>query len=261
MRIIEEIIQRLAALILTLVWVAVPLGFGVMAHRTQPEFIVDDSRADLAEERAVVWLMEAADEPVAASPEPEGDDGPATDGVADAEPNERGEGAPAQPARAVASTPRAAAPTTSGSTRMTRPGVEVAADQTTGRKERRRRTRECEEPSEYISKVNDDTYRVNREIVEYFANDWEALGRLGRVRVHENERGKRDGFTVGGIRCGTVLAQVGLKNRDTVHSVNGKPVKNLFGALAAYRKFKRDAVVELEITRDGETEYLTYYMH
>jgi S1-C subfamily serine protease len=112
-----------------------------------------------------------------------------------------------------------------------------------------------------VSKVSDDSYRVDRDILELYANDYELLGRLGWVRAHEDERGRRDGFTIRGIRCGTLLQQVGLKNRDTIHSVNGKPVRNLFGALAAYRKFKRDDVVELQITRLGETELITYHMH
>lgn len=144
---------------------------------------------------------------------------------------------------------------------MVRPGY-VAGEASTGLKERSTtRERDCEEPTSMVSKVSDDTYSIDRDILEIYANDYELLGRLGWVRVHENERGRRDGFTIRGIRCGTLLQQVGLKNRDTIHSVNGKPVRNLFGALAAYRKFKRADVVELEITRRGETEFITYQMH
>ena len=268
MRIIEELVQRLAALLLTVVWFVVPLGMATYTMRSESTLVVDDSRLQASEERAVVWLApDAPDEPVAASPDPQGDVGELSEGIADADaadssaPAAPEPAAPPEPASdAVASASTGTSTRGSVSTRMTRPGVVLAAASNDGVKERPRRQRDCEDPSPHISSIDAETWRVDRDIVEFYANDWEALSRLGWVRVHENERGRRDGFTVRGIRCGTVLAQVGLKNHDTVHAVNGKPVKNLFGALAAYRKFKRDAVVELEITRDGETQLLTYYM-
>lgn len=271
MRIIEELLQRVAAFLLTAVWFAIPMGFGLYQVNSKPEFVIDDSRIAAFEERAVVWM----NDPVAASPDPGGDDGEAQDGE-EVEPAPEEQAPTPTPTNTPAEHTDTPAPTRSTSTHtessstrgrgsststfMTRPGY-VPGEASTGLKERSPRERDCEDPNPMVSKVNDDTYRIDRDLLEIYANDYELLGRLGWVRVHENERGRRDGFTIRGIRCGTLLQQVGLKNRDTIHSVNGKPVRNLFGALAAYRRFKRADVVEMEITRRGETEFLTYQMH
>jgi hypothetical protein len=269
MRIIEELLQRVAAFLLTAVWFAIPMGFGLYQANDKPEFVIDDSRLAAFEDRTVVWM----DAPTTTSPDPGGDEGEAMDGD-DTEPAPQEQTPTPTPTSTPApasATPVAARPSgaqtsavggqgLSTSTRMVRPGY-VAGEASTGLKERSARERECDDPTPMVSKVSDDSYRVDRDILELYANDYELLGRLGWVRAHEDERGRRDGFTIRGIRCGTLLQQVGLKNRDTIHSVNGKPVRNLFGALAAYRKFKRDDVVELQITRLGETELITYHMH
>jgi hypothetical protein len=269
MRIIEELLQRVAAFLLTAVWFAIPMGFGLYQANDEPEFVIDDSRLASFEERAVVWM----EGPAAASPDPGGDEGEASEGddleaapleqTPAATPNSAPTPAAATPVAARRSPTRTSATGGQGnstSTHMVRPGY-VPGEASTGLKERSPRERDCEDPTPMVSKVNDDTYSIDRDILELYANDYELLGRLGWVRVHENDRGRRDGFTIRGIRCGTLLQQVGLKNRDTIHSVNGKPVRNLFGALAAYRRFKRADVVELEITRLGETEFITYQMH
>lgn len=287
MRIIEELLQRLAAFLLTAVWFALPLGFGIYQHNVKTELVIDDSRMAAADERAVVWISE---EPAAASPDPGGDVGEAQDGteaerLQDTSVADASNTAPARPTTPAEATPEAAPadvmpepPTLAAAVRtprltpgavrvptgrnmtMVRPGTEIG-DTQDGAKERPSGTRDCEDPSPAVSKLGDLEYNVDRGILAVYADDYEKLSKLGWVRVHENERGKRDGFTIRGIRCGTLLAQVGLKNRDTIHAVNGKPVKNLFGALSAYRKFKRDDRVELEITRRDELVFITYNMH
>lgn len=266
MQIIEELLQRLAAVLLSAVWFAIPLGFGIYQHSFAPELpqlVVDDSRLAAGEQR-VVWLSE---DPVAVGVD-EGSDEPvqAEEAPEEAAPADAGSGSPTPaPTRSSAPTQVAAAGQGGNgpvSTVMRRPGYEgiEIGELSTGAKVRPSGRADCEDPNPAVTQVGDDVYRVERGLVDHYAGDWDALGRLGRIRVHENERGRRDGFELRGIRCGSLLAQVGLKNRDTVHSVNGKNVKNLFGALSAYRRFRRDERVEVEITRNGETVFITYLM-
>jgi len=57
---------------------------------------------------------------------------------------------------------------------------------------------------------------------------------------------------VGNLRCGSPLTQLGIRNGDVVHRINGRPVRSLMAAMAALRSLRRNDRVHVELTRRGE---------
>ncbi len=120
----------------------------------------------------------------------------------------------------------------------------------------------CAEHVPHIEKLGERHFEVDRAFIESYAFNMKKLETLGAVGHHEGDDGKRDGFIVGRIRCGTPLHQGGLRNGDVVHSVNGKKVNNVLQAIGAYRKVKKADEVEIELTRrNGKRLTFTYELY
>jgi hypothetical protein len=126
------------------------------------------------------------------------------------------------------------------------------------KKQRRRKRRKCLEGTDDITEVGRNRYAVERDLVDYYARDLQALSRLARVKWHENEAGKVDGFEVRRVRCGSVLYEAGLRNGDVVHAVNGRRIRSLARAIPIWWQIRRRPVVHLRITRGDESMRLWY---
>ncbi len=126
------------------------------------------------------------------------------------------------------------------------------------KKQRRRKRRKCLDGTDDISEVGHNRYAVERDLVDHYAKDLEALSRLARVKWHENDAGKVDGFEVRRVRCGSVLHEAGLRNGDVVHAVNGRRIRSLARAIPLWWQIRRRPVVHVRITRGDESMRLWY---
>ena len=126
------------------------------------------------------------------------------------------------------------------------------------RKKQRRKRRKCLDGTDDITEVGHNRYAVERDLVDHYAKDLEALSRLARVKWHENEAGKVDGFEVRRVRCGSVLYEAGLRNGDVVHAVNGRRIRSLARAVPLWWQLRRRPVVQVRITRGDESLRLWY---
>jgi type II secretory pathway component PulC len=126
------------------------------------------------------------------------------------------------------------------------------------KKQRRRKRPKCLEGTDDITEVGNNRYAVERDLVDRYAKDLEALSRLARVSWHENEAGKVDGFEVRRVRCGSVLYEAGLRNGDVVHAVNGRRIRSLARAIPLWWQLRRRPVVHVRITRGDESMRLWY---
>lgn len=134
------------------------------------------------------------------------------------------------------------------------PGTRTAKATGTTPKKRR-----CEEPTEDIQKIDDSTYDIARRLVDEYVSDLEKAQTLAYVAWHRNEEGKIDGFRIRRIKCGNVLDQAGFRNGDVVHSVNGKKIRTVFGAIAAYRRLKNKEHLKVDVTSEqGEARQMRY---
>ena len=116
----------------------------------------------------------------------------------------------------------------------------------------------CEEPTEQIVQLSDDSWSIERDLILFYASDLKLASKLASVAWARDDRGKIEGFSVRRIRCGTILDQAGLQSGDIVHEVNGKPVKTLVQAWGAWRKVKRKDKVRVTISRGGKKIRLEY---
>ncbi|MCB9777702.1 MAG: hypothetical protein H6742_03990 [Alphaproteobacteria bacterium] len=125
--------------------------------------------------------------------------------------------------------------------------------------QQRKRGRKCADASGAIEDRGDGLFEVERELVDMYVNDLKLAAELASVAWHDDAEGKRDGFRIRRIRCGTVLHEAGFRNGDVVHAVNGKKIRTVLGAIGAYRKLKRKDFLRVDITRQsGETIRLRY---
>ncbi|TNE84250.1 MAG: serine protease [Deltaproteobacteria bacterium] len=130
---------------------------------------------------------------------------------------------------------------------------------TPAKKAKTPRTSRCTPDNPQIV-VEDRNYRVvERALVDHYTGDLSELNRLGYVKKHVGEDGgKSDGLLVRGIRCGNDLHELGIRNNDIVHTVNGKKVRNLLQAVAVYLKLKGQEDFVVELTRGGKRVTLRY---
>jgi hypothetical protein len=121
------------------------------------------------------------------------------------------------------------------------------------------RKKRCEEPSEHIRMVDEGTFEIARSLVDLYVGDLEKAQSLAYVAWHRDEEGKIDGFRIRRIKCGNVLDQAGFRNGDVVHSVNGKKIRTVFGAIAAYRRLKNKEHLKVDVTSEqGEGRQMKY---
>ncbi|MCK6502453.1 hypothetical protein L6R53_03495 [Myxococcota bacterium] len=121
------------------------------------------------------------------------------------------------------------------------------------------RVRHCEEATDDIAQLGEGSYQVARSLVDLYVNDLELAQELASVAWHRDEDGKIDGFRIRRIKCGNVLYQAGFRNGDVVHSVNGKKIRTIFGAISAYRKLKHKEQLRIDATtKEGQSKHLRY---
>ncbi|MBM4366001.1 MAG: hypothetical protein FJ102_07280 [Deltaproteobacteria bacterium] len=108
-----------------------------------------------------------------------------------------------------------------------------------------------------VENVAEGEWRVERDVVDYYAKHVKELMKLGSVRVNKSAEGKPDGFRVGLAKC-SILREGGLRSGDVVKNVNGLVVHDLFSAVGAYLKLRREPVIELEVERKGKRVTMRY---
>jgi hypothetical protein len=134
-----------------------------------------------------------------------------------------------------------------------RPGRALAS---TPRKTKRRRP--CVEPTQGITQTSAQGFDVERSLVDYYTTHPHQAERLAQTSWHR-KNGKIDGFRVKKVRCDSPLHQLGFRNGDVVHSVDGQPITSLTQALRAFRKLRKNNSLRIRTTtRRGETKELRF---
>ncbi len=108
-----------------------------------------------------------------------------------------------------------------------------------------------------VERLSPTEWNVRRDVVEHYAGNLKELMKLGSVRPHRAEDGKLRGFRVAVARC-SILRDTGLRSGDIVQSINGIEVHDLFGALGAYFKLRKETHIDVRITRRGRPLTFSY---
>lgn len=122
------------------------------------------------------------------------------------------------------------------------------------------RRKACVEPVAGIAETGAYRYDVDRSLVDYYTSHPRESEALATTAWHKRN-GEIDGFRVKKVRCGSPLHQLGFRNGDVVHSVDGKPVTSLTQALRAFRKLRRNDTLSVKVTGyKGNRKVLRYRM-
>lgn len=123
-----------------------------------------------------------------------------------------------------------------------------------------KRRKACLEPVSGISETGAWRYDVERDLLDNYTGNLRQASTLALTSWHRSD-GEIDGFRVKKVRCGSPLHQLGFRNGDVVHSVNGKPVTSTTQALMAFRKLRRNDRLTLLVTGwKGEHKTLRFRM-
>ena len=112
--------------------------------------------------------------------------------------------------------------------------------------------------SPHIRELQPGHFEIDRVLVNRYAYNVNALMKLGWVYPHEDETGRRDGYRIGGLRPGNILYQGGLRSRDIVMSVNGRPTRNMTQVLLAHSQLNVRNECEVVVMRRGVVRVLRY---
>lgn len=137
--------------------------------------------------------------------------------------------------------------------RVARATVQERSEPKRARPSRRSR---CDELVAGIDEVKHGHYTVQRDVIDHYTKLRVAL-KLAAVRWHKNEEGKTDGFSVYRIRCGNPLAQVGLRNGDVIHTINGRRVRSIPHALYVVARVKGKDRIQVVGSRRGNPLHIT----
>ncbi len=115
----------------------------------------------------------------------------------------------------------------------------------------------CEQIEEIVQ-INDTTWRIERDLLDWYAGHLRQLEKEVGVASHRGPDGKRDGARLYLPRC-SVLKQGGLRNRDVINRVNGKKVNTIPQGVATWLAVRNDRVLKVELTRKDGTQLVHKY--
>ena len=106
-----------------------------------------------------------------------------------------------------------------------------------------------------VTKVNDTTYEVTRQLVRDLVT---GTSKGGGVRPVPQMKGNEvTGIRLLGVRSDSVAHALGLKSNDTISAIDGEQIKNVQQLLDLYAKLDNINAVELTGTRSGKPLALT----
>jgi len=113
-----------------------------------------------------------------------------------------------------------------------------------------------DEMSKGIVRVSDRHYQVARSLLERVLPNPSRMTGARVVPAYQN--GRMLGLSVHGIGSTSVLARLGLRDRDRIQAINGSEVTGLDVALEAYLTLRERDQLSLVIVRGGQAHQVTY---
>ncbi len=109
-----------------------------------------------------------------------------------------------------------------------------------------------------IEQLSETEFVVPRALLDEQLQDLEGLSRMGRALLHRGPDGNFDGYRLSAIRRGSLPDQLGIRNGDVIHAVNGMKLDSVQGAMNAYQTLQNETGFSFEVTRRGQTMNLGY---
>ncbi len=109
-----------------------------------------------------------------------------------------------------------------------------------------------------VQKVGENKYVVDASFIEKALENPEKLASQVRVAPHKGSDGQVDGYRMSGIRRNSLFKELGVKNGDIVHNVNGQELTSMASAMSAYESLQNDKNFTFEITRRNQRQTFEY---
>jgi general secretion pathway protein C len=108
-----------------------------------------------------------------------------------------------------------------------------------------------------IKKMSEDSYEVDRTLVNNLLANPMSVARGARI-VPSVKDGQPNGFKLYAIRPNSVYAKLGMRNGDTISSVNGFDLSSPDKALEVYTKVREASNLSVSVLRRGKPMTLNY---
>lgn len=99
---------------------------------------------------------------------------------------------------------------------------------------------------------------IDKALIDEITANPEKLYSEIRAVPHKGSDGQVDGYRLSGIRKKSIFSQLGIKNGDIVHLVNGKPLTSMSAAMDAYNSLAGGSSFNFEITRRNQRQTQEY---
>jgi general secretion pathway protein C len=109
-----------------------------------------------------------------------------------------------------------------------------------------------------VTQNGENEFTISRAVLDENLNDLESLSRMGRALLHRGPDGQFDGYRLSAIRRGSLPDQLGIRNGDIVHKVNGMDLNSVQGAMQALQTMQNQSSFKFEVTRRGQPVTLSY---
>mgnify|MGYP006185145083 CR=1 FL=1 len=130
-------------------------------------------------------------------------------------------------------------------------------DSTGSARSTRGKTKELTD-EEGIEKVGEYKYIVDRSLVDKYLGDLDAISKMARASPHRGSDGVIDGYRLSGVRRGSPLDKLGIKNGDVINTVNGTSLSSVSGAMGAFNSMQSESSFNFEVNRRGQGLTLDY---
>lgn len=108
-----------------------------------------------------------------------------------------------------------------------------------------------------IKKTGENTWDIERGEIEKTLSNLNSIAMQARI-VPSFKNGEANGFKLFAIRPGSLYSKIGIQNGDIIHKINGFSMSSPDKALEVYQKLKNARSIEVELTRRGKNDTLTY---
>ena len=103
-----------------------------------------------------------------------------------------------------------------------------------------------------LRQIGPESYSIQRQDVENMLANLSKLAMEARI-VPAFRDGAAQGFKLFAMKPDSLYSRLGVKNGDTLRSINGIAMDGPNSAMAAYAQLRSASLIELELERNGQT--------
>ncbi len=121
---------------------------------------------------------------------------------------------------------------------------------------RRGSKRDCGGAHDQVRKTGKASWHIDRSLVKYYTASVKRFNSLGYSRAYDE--GGHKGWYITGFSCASPVYKGGLRPRDVILSVNGKPTSTALQMFGLWTRWARHSDFDVKVLRRGKVITLRY---